>query len=148
MILTGGIHIVPQDDRQPVDLRFALAEADVVILQKFLVEVDYLNKSIASIGGFNASLSLSCSVPNKVSFENTEPNEDQRAIILHRLRPIILKKEPHSFDAICAIIHSSTQSDFMSNHLRAIRKIYLGKELLQTFQLSHGEMVLNSENIH
>lgn len=139
-------HIESPDGRDPVELRFTLVDSDVDLLEKFLVESKTLFKSLNSIGGIIVSQTISSSESGEISITNTEPSEDQRAIILHRLRPLILQDEPYSFDIICSIVNKSSSHEFMRKHLRGIRNMYSGKNLTGLVKISHGDFVLNSDN--
>lgn len=145
MALTGGLTIEFPDGREPVKMRFAVGDDDELILRSFSVEARALVESVQRVGGIPLQLNLSYHQDEGLSFTTIEPNDDQRAIILHRLRPMILSREPASFDRVCAIVRRSSDHEFLGTHMRRIREIYSGSDLRELLVVSRGEVVLNSE---
>lgn len=143
--MEGGLLIEFGDSRPPVELRFLLSDSDIHLLRGFLSEVELLFQSIERIGGFNSTLQLRSSDATDVQVVPTEPDQDHRAIVLHRLRPLILQDEPYAFHRVCATISRSSSSPFLRQHIKNLRSKFYCDSFQEIFRISHGSLVLNSE---
>lgn len=145
MALDGRLTIQFGDGRETVALRFQVSAEGEAVLRQYVEQTDDVLKAIQRVGGLPVELNISFQQGEGLRFNTVEPTEDQRAVILHKLRPMLLKKEPASFDRACAVVSRSTDHEFMSAHLRRLRDVYNGTDLRSTVIISRGETVLNSE---
>jgi len=144
-MIEGGLLIAFDGDSAPINLRFRLSDADIHLLKGFLREAEQLIESIKRIGGLEATFQLSAHVASGVQIRTTEPLNDDRAVLLHRLRPLILQKEPYAFHKACSVISKSTSDAFLRSHVKGLRSLFFGEQLQQSITISHGGLVLNSE---
>ncbi len=133
------------DERDPIRFRYSVSDQDEVLLRRFVRSSREVVEAARRAGGLPAKLHLSYSEDSGFRVETAEPTDDQRALILHRLRPLILTNEPWSFDRVCGIVRRSSDHEFLSRHLRWLRGIYTGSEIRNMVVFSRGELVLNSD---
>lgn len=146
MTIAGGLRVEFPDGRPPVELRFEVHENDVHILRGFAADASQLFQSISRMGDVRFALEVMVdNVTGTINAKVAEPSDDQRAVLLHRLRPLILTKEPWSFDRTCGALSRATNHPFMRERLRIIRDVYSGKNLREQVVVSKGGLVLNSD---
>ena len=145
-MIEGGLLIEFGNDQAPINLRFSLSDSDVQLLEAFLEESNRLFQSIRRIGGFDAKLHINANQDSGVQFTSTEPEDDHRAIVLHRLRPLILQGEPFAFHNICAIVSQSTQDLFLRKHIKELRRSFYCDHFQEMIKISHDGTILNSEH--
>ncbi|MCY3019801.1 MAG: hypothetical protein NTW87_12330 [Planctomycetota bacterium] len=126
-------------------MRFALGDADEQVLRAFLHEAQALEDSLLRQGGFAASYHVSWKIGQPLVITGTEPNADQRAVMLHRLRPFLLQGESLYFHSVRGILARSSDSPFLHDWLRQTKARFTCKHSQQQFLISVGDMVLNSE---
>jgi hypothetical protein len=93
MALQGGLTFEFGDGRPTEHARFAVNDADERVLRAFLSEAQALEDALRRQGGFGASYRISWAVGQPLVIGGTEPDSDQRAVVLHRLRPFLLQDE-------------------------------------------------------
>lgn len=145
MGLQGHLTVEFPNGEETVVLRFSVSSADEIVLRRFTQTTKDVVEAVHRAGGLPAQLRLSYREETGLRLATEEPSDDLRSVILHRLRPLILKKEPWSFDRVCAIVRRSSDHPFLGRHLRSLRGIYAGKNLQDIVVFSRGELVLNSE---
>lgn len=145
-MIEGGLLIEFGDDQAPIDLRFSLSDSDCQVLSGFLVEANKLFQSIERMGGIDARLHIEATQESGVQFHTAEPDDDQRAILLHRLRPLILQKEPYAFHIACSVISKSSTEPFLRQHIKNIRRDFRCEHFQEMMKLTHGDIVINSES--
>ena len=145
MPLKGNLTVEFADGREPVRFGFFVGPADELILRQFAAAHQTFAAAFQRIGGLPVSLNLSFKEGEGVKVSTEEPSEDQLAIMLHRLRPILLTEEPGSFDRTCGAVRRAADDEFIGKQLRRIRDIYSGADLRDQVVISRGELVLNSD---
>lgn len=73
------------------------------------------------------------------------PDDDTLAILLHRLRPFILKKEPGSFDKVMGILGRRIVQQNVRDLLKRNRMLYDGRLAQSQLRLMSNDTVVNSE---
>lgn len=145
MSLSGGLLFDFPDGRESVHLRFEINEADAEIMRQFTAATQAMLAAFSRAGGLPTQLHVSFQQSETAQFKTEEPTDDQRAAILHYLRPLILTKEPGSFDRSCGAVRRCSDHEFLGTHLRRLRDIYSGANLRDTIVISRGDLALNSE---
>ncbi len=146
MTIRCGLRIEFGDHKPSLNVRIEVNDDDETILHGFAEDSARLFDSLAAMGDMRVALQVAVdNVAGTVKTAVTEPSDDQRAILLHRLRPLILKKEPWSFDRTCGALARATNHPFMREKLREIRDIYSGKTLREQAVISKGGLILNSD---
>jgi hypothetical protein len=145
MALQGGITFQFADGRPTEHARFTLGVADETVLRQYLTEALALQDALQRQGGFAASYHFSWSVEKGVAISGAEPTDDQRAVVLHRLRPFLLEGETCYFHSVRGIVARSTDTPFLHDWLRQTKARFMGKLLEQKVIISVGDLVLNSE---
>jgi hypothetical protein len=145
MALQGGLTFQFADGRPIQHARFTLGDADEPVLRQFLNEALALQDALRRQGGFAASYHFSWSVEKGVEINGTEPTDDQRAVVLHRLRPFLLEGEACYFHSVRGIVARSTDTPFLHDWLRQTKARFMGKLLERKVIISVGDLVLTSE---
>jgi len=145
MSISGGLRFDFPDGREPVHLRFVINAADAEILRQFSAAAQAMLAAFSRAGGLSTQLHVSFQQGEAAQFKTEEPTDDQRAAILHHLRPLLLTKEPGSFDRTCGAVRRCSDHEFLGTHLRGLRDIYSGANLRDTIVISKGDLALNSE---
>ncbi len=145
MALRGGLTFEFDDGRPIERVRFVVDDADEKVLRAFLREAEALEEALLRQGGFGASYHISWSLGQPLMISGTEPDADQRAVILHRLRPFLLQDEALYFHSVRGIVARSTESPFLQDWLRQTKARFTSKHSQQQFLISVSDVVLNSE---
>jgi hypothetical protein len=145
MALQGGLTFQFADGRPTEHARFALGDAEVAVLRQFLNEALALQDALLRQGGFASSYHFSWNVEKGVEISGAEPTDDQRAVILHRLRPFLLEGETCYFHSVRGIVARSSETPFLHDWLRATKARFMGKMLEQKVVISVNDLILNSE---
>jgi len=127
------------------DIIIDLSNEDITALEIFLEAYNRLSNSKVEKGiPFKLELSHKTGQPTHVTTEI--PDQDTIGILLHRLRPFILMREPGSFDKVMAIIRRQITQYDVRNLLKNIRMLYNGKIAQGQFRLMSRGTIVNSEN--
>ena len=145
MPLKGNLTVKFADSREPVRFGFCVGPADEQILRQFSTAQRTFSAAFQRDGGLPVSLNLSFREGEGLKVSSEEPSEDQLAVMLHRLRPILPTAEPGSFDRTCGAVRRASDNGFIGKHLRRIRDIYSGSDLRDQVVISRGELILNSD---
>lgn len=145
MALAGRLTFEFPDGREPIKFGFVLATEDEDLLRQYVAATKDLMDSVRRAGGLSTQLNMSFRRDEGIVYTTTEPTDDQRAIILHRLRPLILSREGASFDRACAIVRRSSEHEFLVTYLRRLRDLYSGKDFRELVVISRNDIILNSE---
>jgi hypothetical protein len=122
-------------DGEHSTLRFYLKQHDELVQSKPLRE------------GAPCSISLKWDQEAGLRVTASLPDDDTLSILLHRLRPFILKKEPASFAAASSIIGRRVKNPYVRQLLREQRELYEGRRLQQQMQIVSNDVLVNSEKV-
>ena len=145
MPIEGGLTFDFADDRPPESIRFRLSDTDVAILRPFLREAIALESLTRSWGGIPASYGMSFRIGQPLEIRGSEPSAEQRAALLHHLRPFLLENEPFSFHIVRGILARSSEAPFLQSRLREIKDRFKGAGIQRQLRIDVGDMVLTSE---
>lgn len=130
----------------PEAVPFSFTDEQVELLRGYLCEAKRLEQSVLANGGFAVSFNLSATVGQPAKITGVEPTDDQRAILLHRIRPFQLQKEPYQFGKIKNVVAQGTSSSkFMQSYLDRAKDMFTGAAMQQQVRISIGDAILNSE---
>jgi hypothetical protein len=145
MTISGGLTFEFNDGRPAEHARFAVDAPDARMLRSYLAEALVLEQTINGWGGIDARLQISGRIGEPIQITATEPSPDHRAILLHRLRPFLLEREPFSFHRVRGALNRASASDFLRMRLREIKQLYSGEHLRSQVRIEINDLVVNSE---
>jgi hypothetical protein len=122
-----------------------LSSEDLAVLRAYLTEAFHLESAMQRQGGFAASYNFSWKLGEPLRISGTEPDADQRAVILHRLRPFLLDREPLYFNKVRGIVARSTSSPELGEWLVQTKLRFTSRLLQQQVIIKIGDLVINSE---
>jgi len=122
-----------------------LSDADEERLNGFVLSVEELKGLQVIQEGFRAKINMKGSEGKPVNIITTGPSSDDLSAVLHKLRPLILKKEPFYFHRICNIIARSTSQTVIGRFLAEQKNLFDGKRSQSTFKIKVNDLVLNSD---
>jgi hypothetical protein len=124
-----------------------LTEDEEVMLQCFLDQYKQLSESKPVREGFPCSINVSGEHDKPIVTKAELPDEDTLSILLHRLRPFILQKEPYSYLRVSSIIGRRLRDPYIAQFLREQREIYDGRNSQKQMKIISNDMIINSEKI-
>jgi hypothetical protein len=145
MGLSGGLKFTFADGRPAQHARFTIAAGDVGVLRSYLAEALILERTVNGWGGIEARLHVSFRMGEPLEISVTEPSPDHRAVLLHRLRPFLLEREPFSFHRTRGIVARGSEGDFMRERLAQIKQLFTGAHLRSQVVVEVNDLVVNSE---
>jgi len=147
MSLSGSCIIkIDGKEHAPETVSFVFSDEHVELLRGFLSEAKRLQTSVRTNKGFPTSLRFSAENGQLMKVNNIEPTDDQRAILLHRLRPFLLQDEPYQFGKIRNVVARGTSSSpFMQSYLKRAKDLFAGTAMQEQIKVSIGDAILNSE---
>lgn len=78
-------------------------------------------------------------------FESTIPNWDDIMAFLHRLRPLILKKEHASFEKVCGLIGKRLNNSYVRDFIKQQRFLYSGESFQSQMRIKVDDTIINSD---
>ena len=122
-------------------------DEEAIILEQFLQQCTDLMRSRPLREGMPCNFSVNFNEEEGLKVSANLPSKDDLSILLHRLRPFILQKEPSSFLRVCSIIGKRVPDDHIRNLLNEQRECYDGRQTQKMMQVVSNEMIVNSENV-
>ena len=116
-------------------------------LQLYLKQHDELVQSKPLREGAPCSISLKWNQETGLRVTTSLPDDDTLSILLHKLRPFILKKEPASFAAVSSIIGRGVKNSYVRQLLREQRELFDGRRSQQQMQIVSNDVLVNSEKV-
>jgi len=145
MTLTGTIVFEFDDERPAETVPFLVGASEAGLLRTYLDEAIVLERTIGEWGGIQAKFSMSVAVDRPATVEVSELKPDQRATLLHVLRPFILEKEPFSFKRVRGILARSSDHPFLKHRLNEIKRLYAGEMIERQIQIRLGDIVVDPD---
>ncbi len=147
MTISSKVSFKLRDPEKHEEAVFSIDEANESALRKYLAEALRLEAALLRQGGFGASYNVSWSVGEQLCITGTEPTSDQRAAVLHHLRPFLLEDEPYSFKRVRGILARSSSSLVLTEWLQQVKQRYAGNLLQSQVKIEVGALLLNSETV-
>lgn len=136
-----------QEGKPDVSIRGEFADDEHSMLQSYLEQYEELAQSKPLREGFPCEMSLRWNEKTALEVETSLPDADTLSILLHRLRPFILKAEPASFDSVCSTVGRRIHHPFVRRLLRNQRELYDGRKSQNMLRITLDETVVNSERV-
>ena len=133
-------------DNDLIHIDFALSDDEVSALESFVSAHRRLSTSKPGREGIPWNVNVSHKTGEGTRVAAELPDEDTLSILLHRLRPFILKNEPGSYDKVMRIIGRHIAQQDVRNLLKNDRRLYDGRVAQSQLRLMSCGMVVNSEN--
>jgi hypothetical protein len=130
----------------PVHIAFELSDDEVAALESFVSAHRRLSAAKPGREGIPWKVNVSQKTAEGTRVTAELPDEDTLSILLHRLRPFILKNEPGSYDKVMSIIGRHIAQQDVRNLLKQDRRLYDGRGAQNKLRLMSRGMLVNSEN--
>ncbi|MCI0659988.1 MAG: hypothetical protein L0220_02835 [Acidobacteria bacterium] len=118
------------------------------ILELFLQCSDQLSKAKFLQSDEQGSFRISWEEDKGLTITTTLPHDwDEVIVFLHKLRPLILKKEITSFHNIRNLLGRKLDHSYFKNLLKQHRQLYSGKVDQSIIQVFSNDVLINSENV-
>jgi hypothetical protein len=91
-------------------------------------------------------VSLSTCAESGFAIESDLPNADDRAILLHRLRPFVLKSEPASFARVTGVLGRRISQPVVRDIIRMQRQFWSGQAFIEESPIKVNGRRLNGES--
>jgi hypothetical protein len=116
-------------------------------LNLFLSQCDDLAQSKPFQNGFPIHISIKGRTGEPMQFKADLPSRDDLSILLHRLRPLILDREPASFVRVHSLLGKEIADDDFRALLKQQRLLYDGRDFQQQIRIAADDQILNSESV-
>jgi hypothetical protein len=126
-------------------IAFDLTREDAKAFKSFLEAYNLLSNSKPGKERALIKLELNHNIGKATEVIADFPDDDSLAILLHRLRPFILTKEPGSFDKVMGILGRKITQQNVRNLLKRNRMLYDGRQAQSQLLLKSDDTVINSE---
>jgi hypothetical protein len=123
------------------------SDGEYAMLQAYLQQYDEFAASKPGREGLPCHLGIKARQGEPVVVETELPDRDTLSILLHRLRPFILKNEPASFESVAAMIGKVVPNIHIRRLLREERRLYDGRQSQELMRLQANDVTLNSERV-
>jgi len=123
------------------------ADAEKMMLQQYLEQYDILTKSKLLREGFTCNISVKAAKGSDMEVKASLPDNDTLSILLHRLRPFILKGEPASFVKVCSVIGKRIDNPSLRQLISEQRNLYNGHTSQRLMKVTLNDQVINSEKM-
>lgn len=132
-------------DNAPIHISFELSDHEVSALETFVSAHRRLAASKPGREGIPCNVNVSHKNGEGTTVTARLPDEDTLSILLHRLRPFILKNELGSYDQVMGIVGRHIDQQVVRNLLRHDRRLYDGRSAQSQLLLLSRGMPVNSE---
>lgn len=99
-------------------------DADIGLLTQFRQHVKALSETRVVKDGYPSKFEFGWRDETGSEVKGQNLDSEFISSFLHKLRPLILSREPESFDKVCGLIGRRFAHRAMKRHLTAIRKVY------------------------
>src|SRR5450759_1028598 len=128
-------------------VRGEFSDDDHKKLLLYLEQYNELAQSRPCREGFPCHISLKWHEGTPLDVQTSLPDSDTLSILLHRLRPFILKSEPASFESVCSLLGKTVADKPVRQLLRDQRELYDGRKSQQLMKIASNDVVVNSERV-
>jgi hypothetical protein len=117
------------------------------ILELYFTQSIELTESKPIKEGMPCNISVDYDADDGLKVTSKLPNKDDLSILLHRLRPFILQKEPASFVKVSSILSKYISGARFRQFIRQQRELYDGSQAQRMFRVVSNSVIVNSERI-
>lgn len=137
--------VVESPAHEPHSVPIAIGPADQATLRRYLAECGRLMACHPLQSEIPCEVSIGSSPEGGLKVKSNLPSEDDRAILLHRLRPFMLQKEPASFTRVAAILHRRVSQPVVRELLALQRRLWSGRAFAAQSPIKVNGRRLNGE---
>jgi hypothetical protein len=125
----------------------AFADQEYKVLELYFMQSVELTESKPLKEGLPCNISVEYDAKKGLKVISKLPSKDDLSILLHRLRPFILQKEPASFIKVSSILSKYIADSRFRHFMRHQRELYNGSQAQRIFRVVSDSVIVNSENI-
>jgi hypothetical protein len=133
----------PMHERDSVPV--AIRPGEEAALRHYLAEYDRLMSCRPLQKEIPCGVSFTTSPESGVAIESNLPGADDRAILLHRLRPFVLESEPASFARVASILGRRISQPVVRELIRMQRRFWSGQAFTAQSPIKINGRRLNGE---
>jgi len=111
------------------------------IYAKELLEISLVQK------GTFTNLKIDWRRGKEVSYSSYLPPEEEIIVLMHKIRPFILKKEQTHFNKIINILSKKIKDNEFLKLIKLEKDIFSGKNMRESFEFILNKEIINSEKI-
>lgn len=128
-----------------VDVRVEFQDDEWERLNAFYREAESLGKALSGID-LHVNINVKGSAETKtIEFTGRIPPDNVLAVILHRMRPFLLKQEATYFYDICSVLGRRMENDGLRSLIRVQKEDFSGKQFQQQVSIAINDQLLNTE---
>lgn len=141
-------HLTLCVEKQPdVIVSGAFADEEYKTLEMYFAQYAEFADSKPIKSGIPCSISVEYDADKGLRVSSKLPSKDDLSILLHRLRPFILQKEPASFIKITCILNRYVSEPQFRLFMQKQRELYDGSQVQRIFRVVSNSVIVNSERI-
>ncbi len=129
------------------NLSISIADDEWSTLLEFKQCIDKLNESDAMKSGLKVNYGFKYNAGEGLKLESSKPSDDVVAILLHRLRPVILQNEKTNFYKVCNILSKNINHPKFHEIIKGIRDLYSGNHFQKQIVIKTNDVILNSDDV-
>lgn len=119
-------------------------DRELEVLEQYLEQYETIASSPALSGGFSFNMKLQWA-QDSAAVDCDLPDDDTLGLLLHRLRPFILSKEPASYERVSGLVRKRVQHPVISDMLKRQRRLYDGRDFQEMLRITIDGTLVNSE---
>lgn len=132
----------------PAQVSGELSDSDAAVLERYVKHAEELFATKPIRNGLPCELSISFNPEIRGgTMEAHLPDDDALAVVLHRLRPLILQREAASFINACAVLGKQLAEPNVRAVIRQKRDLFENSDRAQTWAFSANDVRVNAENV-
>ena len=147
MARTIDIAIIDKKSGTKDNLSISIADDEWSTLLEFKKYIDQLNESDAMKGGLKVNYGFKYKAGESLRLESTQPSDDVVAVLLHRLRPVILQKEKTYFHKVCNILSKNINHSKFHEITKGLRELFSGINFQKQIVIKTNNVTMNSDEV-
>jgi hypothetical protein len=128
-------------------VRGTFDEKEEKMLHRYLAQYELLAQSQPLREGFPCQITIKFAKEVKLEADSSLPDDDTLGLLLHRMRPFILKKEPASFMKVSNVLSKRLENNLLRRFLHEQRALYDGREFQKLVKITSNDQIVNSEKV-
>jgi hypothetical protein len=133
------------DPAEVFNLCGTFSTTDLGHLREYCHHATVLRQTKVIQEGYPKSINLIANPQPESQVDTEELDEEYISSFIHKLRPLILSKEPSSFEKVSGLIGRGFAHLAMKRHLKAVRKGFQSSRFSDFFQISVGDISIFDE---
>lgn len=141
-------HFAESPDGPTTPLHFEFPDDAWAQLADFVSHAETVRQSRFLNGGIRCTFKLTLSAESKqIGFSGDLPPDDDVGVLLHRMRPFVLQKEPTYLPKICKLLARFVDNSAFRAKLKQLIAEFNGKAFQQQFKIESQGRILNSDEM-